>query len=334
MLHIHNGDSSANTLKRSAIPGEHVAFREALIAGPAPFGFSGEDWLKARATHLSEAYGIDLQACERDLLNQEAALSAYHDHEEVILWFEHDLYCQTHLLYLLNWFARQELGETKLSLICIGEFPGIRDFRGLGQLSSDQLASLFNSRHEVTAPEIELATAAWRAYSSPDPTAIELLLEGDTSALPFLRVALGLHLARFPSRRNGLGRIENRGLQLIHSGLNAFVQLFPRFGAVEPIYGLGDFQFWLTIKQLSNAKEPLVTMKGSNSGRALTSDKVRETYFEITGSGIAVLNGEADFVEMNGIDLWLGGVHLSAQDNLWRWDEDNQKLISGEVSRE
>ena len=36
MLHIHNGDSSADTLREAGFPGTHFAFREALTSGPTP----------------------------------------------------------------------------------------------------------------------------------------------------------------------------------------------------------------------------------------------------------------------------------------------------------
>jgi len=327
MLHIHNGESSAHTLGKSEIGGEQFAFREALIAGPTPGGLTSEDWRRVRSQHLSDAYGVDSQECERDLLLQERTLASFPDHEEIVLWFEYDLFCQVNLIYLLDWFAQRSLGKTKLSLICIGEFPGKANFRGLGELTADQLASLFDSRHEVTPAELKLATAAWKAYCSPDPTAIEKLLREDTSALPFLRNALRGHLARFPSVKNGLGRIENCGLQLIHTGLKEFVRLFPKFGDAEPVYGLGDFQFWLALKRLADAREPLLDLtKRSATNGKLDSDKVRQIAFEITEKGEAVLKGEADFVAMNGSDLWLGGVHLSEKDKLWRWDEHHQRL--------
>ena len=327
MLHIHNGESSAHTLSQSVIGGEQFAFRDALIAGPTPGGLTSEDWRRIRAQHLSDAYGVDNQECKRDLLEQEETLASFPDHEEVVLWFEHDLFCQVNLIYLLDWFSQRDLGKAKLSLICIDTFSGIQNFRGLGQLNADQLASLFGSRHEVTPAEMELAAAAWDAYCSPDPTTIETLLRSDTAALPFLRAALGCHLARFPSVRNGLGRIENCGLELIHSGLKEFGRLFQKFGDDEPVYGLGDFQFWVALKRLSDAREPLLdlTNRSATNGK-LDSDKVRQIAFEITEKGKAVLKGEADFVAMNGIDLWLGGVHLSEKDKLWRWDEHKQRL--------
>jgi hypothetical protein len=226
MLHIHNGESSAVTLSQSVVPGEQFAFRDALISGPTPAGLGSEDWRRMRAQFLSEAYGVDVRESERDLLRQVTTLASFPDHEEVVLWFEHDLFCQVNLIYLLDWFAQRDLGKTKVSLICIGEFPGKENFRGLGELNVEQLASLFESRHEITPGELQLGKSAWGAYCSADPTAIERVLRQDTSALPFLRGALLAHLARFPSFRNGLGRIEQRGLELIRAGLNEFGRLF------------------------------------------------------------------------------------------------------------
>jgi hypothetical protein len=327
MLHIHNGDSSADIARQSSLPGEHLAWREALIEGPTPAGVSGVEWRKLRAQHLSEAYGADHGETENGLRVQEERLAGYPAHDEVILWFEHDLFCQTNLIYLLNWFWERDLWNTKLSLICIGEFPGRPNFRGLGELSSEQMASLFDGRHEVSNAEKTLAGAAWQAYCSPDPTAIPTLLETNTSALPFLKPALQLHLERFPFVSNGLGRIQNRGLELIREGVRSFGELFPRFRDAEPTYGLGDAQFWNTLRRMSEAQEPLLNIKNGNaSNPKLSSENLHQMTFEITEAGDAVLNGQADFVEINGIDTWLGGVHLLGRTDLWRWDEQAQKL--------
>ena len=327
MLHIHNGDSSANMAKESSLPGEHFAWRESLVTGPTPAQISGEEWRRVRAQHLSEAYGVDLQECERELLGQEQKLSSVGEDEEVVLWFEHDLFCQTNLLYLLNWFAQQGTGNTKLSLICIGEFPGKENFRGLGELNAEQMASLFPGRQQVTTSQLKLAESAWQAYCSPDPTNIENLIRSDTSALPFLGRALQVHLRRFPSTKNGLGSIEGRGLEIIHGGRIVWIDVFRGFGDAEPDYGLGDAQFWLALQRMSGGRKPLLRIGGGNSvGGELTPDIVHNAEFELTEHGRSVLRGEADFVELNGIDLWLGGVHLTAH-NLWRWDESSKTIM-------
>src|SRR5215510_4917150 len=168
MLHIHNGDSSAGTARNANIPGEHLAWREALVCGPARGDLSEPDFLEMRAQHLSTAYAVELDRVRSDLHAQYQVLGAFRDHEEVVLWFEHDLFCQVHLIYLLNWFAQRDFGDTKLSLICIGEFPGVPSFDGLGQLNEKQLASLLPERLDVTPAQMEAGARAWQAYSSSD----------------------------------------------------------------------------------------------------------------------------------------------------------------------
>lgn len=327
MLNIHNGDSTAGTARLAPIPGAHLAFREALVAGPTPANLEPTEWRKLRAAHLSSAYGGSWEEAQRELERLEAALTSFHLHDEVVLWFEHDLFCQINLLYLLDWFAARDLGKTKLSLIFIGEFPGKPDFRGLGELNPAELASLFDSRHEISEAEMQLATAAWRAYCSPDPTALERFLENDTSAMPFLKSALFSHLERFPSLRNGLGRVEEDSLILVNQGFKKFSDLFRRFIDEDRVYGFGDSQVYLTLQQLSNVRAPLLRNGGGRMGKGgLDPEKVSQSAYEITDRGKAVLNGEADFVELNGIDSWLGGVHLT-NDHLWRWDNEKQQII-------
>lgn len=324
MLHIHNGDSTANTMREAAFPGEHFAFREALTSGPTPLGLSKDEWIELRVTHLAGEIEPEAAVIKQDLARIDATLANSFDHEEVILWFEHDLFCQINLIHLLDRFARQGVGSSRLSLICIGEFPGKPNFKGLGELTATQMASLFDTRHEVTAAEFSLAQRAWAAYCSPDPRDIERLLAEDTAALPFLRGALEQHLARFPSVSNGLGHAENKLLGFIADGNNKFGSLCPAFFNAEPAYGLGDLQIWCDLKRMAEAAHPLIELEGAAD--ATGADSQLHTVCRITETGRRVLAGQADFIQLNGIDLWLGGVHLRA-DNLWRWDEQGQALV-------
>ena len=318
MLHILNGESTEALLSQTAIGGDRFSFRDALIAGPAP-AVNGSDWRRIRATHLAEAYGVEFEKCEDGFARQQQIFESFDNHEEVTLWFESDLFCQANLLYVLDWCAQRH-PATKLSLICIGEFPGRPNFRGLGELTPPELASLFDKRSEITTGQLELAARAWQGYRSEDPRDLERLLQTDTSTLPFIDAALRLHLTRFPSDRNGLNRIESTGLELIAQGASRFVDLFSRFVAAEPNYGLGDAQFWNVLQQLKQGPSSLVKIDGKQ-------EAMSESAFTITDAGKSVLSGVADRVTLNGIDEWLGGVHLQGHANIWRWDETRAKLV-------
>jgi hypothetical protein len=322
MLHIINGDSTVGTLEKSEIQGDKFSFRDALIYGPTPAGVEDSAWLELRANHLSDFYSVELERCRNGLLEQEQVLSTLDSHDEVVLWFEHDLFCQVNLLYLLHRFARMSSAPSQTSLINVGSFPGKDNFRGLGELDVEELASLFPARTQLTKRELDLGADAWNAYCSADPTAMEGLLARDTSALPFLETAFHAHLQRFPSVSNGLGQIENRGLDLIERGLHKFNQVFPRFVVEEGVYGLGDSQFWLSLKQLARVPVPLLSFDKADS----ELEEFSSVDMEITDTGREVLKNEADYVDLNGVDCWIGGVQLSGRHQIWRWDAANQRL--------
>ena len=179
----------------------------------------------------------------------------------------------------------------------------------------------------MTDAELSLAARAWVAYCSADPKEISRLIDEDTSAMPFLGHALRLHLARYPSMRNGLGWVENTALEIISNGPIGFKSLFPTFAKEEPVYGMGDSQFSSALKRLSQAKVPPITITApSDKDPALKSNWYHDASFELTETGRAVLASERDFIETNGIDLWLGGVHLVVGE-LWRMDERKGTLI-------
>ncbi len=323
MLHIHNGDSTAGTMRDSGFPGEHIAFQEALAGGPTPAGQTPDQWRALRSIYLAGFAGEEALRVQASLAANEAMLAGAVAHDEVILWFEHDLHCQFNLLYLLHWFAQAPSRPARLSLICIDRFPGIDNFKGLGQLTARQMASLFEPRQTVSEAQLQLASRAWAAYCAPDPTGIEALLAEDTSGLPYLHDALARHLARFPSMQNGLGEIENCVLRWIANGRTSFRKLYPDFSDEDPIYGgLGDLAIWDHLKRMVEAHVPLVSIaSGASNANQIPFDAM----LALTRDGEDVLAEKADFIALNGIDQWLGGVHLTP-DHLWRWDAARRTL--------
>jgi hypothetical protein len=188
------------------------------------------------------------------------------------------------------------------------------------------MASLFDRRTLVSDEQRLLARKVWRAYGSATPETLAGLLQQDTSALPFLRAALQKHLERFPSTRNGLGIIEHRALQLMGGGRKNFSELFVAFGKAEPVFGLGDAQFWNLLKQLAEAPVPALSIAPEALGQAGLPEGLLELPIELTGFGEAVLAGKDDFIRTNGINQWLGGVHLTAE-QVWRWQAESQTLL-------
>jgi RNA polymerase sigma factor (sigma-70 family) len=323
MLHVLNGDSTREIMERSDIPGTYTVWADVLHEGPIPGDLDDEQFREVRLRYLS---AMDRWVASDEGRAQYRAwderLGSFGDYDEVVLWFEHDLFDQLILIRHLDWFARRDLGRTRLSLICVGEFPGVEGFAGLGDLSPDQLASLLGTRQRVTVRQTELGRAAWRAFTSSDPTSIERLLERDTSALPFLAGALGRFLEEYPAVGSGLPRTERQILDGLTRGITTPVDLFLDSQKLEERVFMGDATFWLRLEGLASGPRPLIRLVGQPTPAALPKSDV-----ELTGDGRRVAAGEADWIVLDGIDRWLGGVHLVGREAAWRWDVRARRLV-------
>jgi hypothetical protein len=323
MLHITNGDSAADLIQDAVFSGQILAWRDVLHEGPVPADLSLAQLSERRAEFIAaqgwgQLYEVKASFAERDL-----TLSRFREHEEIVLWFEHDLYDQLQLLQLLDWFFRHERGATRLSLICIGEYPGLHPFRGLGQLTADQMASLFPVRHALSYKELKTGHLAWQAFSAPDPTEIEKLLATNLSALPFLRHALLRHLQQFPSTTNGLARTEQQILAAVAAGHNTPSVIFRFDQAQEETVFMGDWTLWTYLKRLCEGAQPLLAVTGGAEFFLPLIDSTPEFEAQtltLTAAGRAVHAGDLDHIACNGIDRWLGGVHLHGPEAAWRWD--------------
>jgi hypothetical protein len=241
------------------------------------------------------------------------ALAAFPEHDEVVMWLDHRLSDQLILMKVLDWFSRQNLKGVKLSLICIGQYPGLVHFVGLGQLTADQLAPLVETRVPVTDAQFRLAQAAWTAFTSPDPRAIERFIEADTTPLPFIAAALRRHLEQFPSVDGGLSRTERQALSILREhGSVSGPKLFVAVQRMEEQIFMGDGSFYRMMGELSSVRHPLLQISQTPQRRL--------GEVAIAVDGIDVIEGRADHIDLNGIDRWLGGVHLKGDEAAWRWD--------------
>ncbi|MCA0756256.1 DUF1835 domain-containing protein [Paenibacillus sp. N4] len=329
MLHIVNGDSVGNKLKQGGMEGDVFVWREIYTEGPVFRRPEQPENSLARGQFLEQKLGIPLKEWLDGAEGLRRQLEELSHYDEVVLWFEHDLFDQTMLCRLLHGLAAQNLGNTKLQLLSIGEYPSIEPFHGLGQLSAEQLIGLAGTWQPVTAEQLLLGKRAWEAYTEESPGAILELLREDTSALPFLRDAFFLHLARFPSVQNGLGIVEQTTLDLLLSGVEQPLPLFRQTGDKLNLLGMGDLQYWASLRRLAQAEQPLIEIDGPFLGFHDNPEPFIRRQVTLTELGEKLARHQADWVALNGIDDWLGGVRLSGKAGVWRWDSEREKLVKG-----
>ena len=152
-LHITNGDGALYLLKKAGILGTHVAWRNALNEGPVPAGLSLEETSAVRATYLSQrAYGNPIRLIH-DFQRRDAQLRLAGDFQEVVLWFEHDLYDQLQILQALTALDELELEPGRIAVVQTDHY--------LANMTVDDILPLLPRRRTATAAIFKSARRSW-----------------------------------------------------------------------------------------------------------------------------------------------------------------------------
>ncbi|HEX4602422.1 MAG TPA: hypothetical protein VH724_00365, partial [Candidatus Angelobacter sp.] len=186
MLHITNGESVTGTFRQVRFPGIYLAWNDVLHDGPVPQTETLPELSDVRARALAGFGCGDPEKLRAGLAARDRTLEDFRKHQDVVLWFEHDLYDQLQLLQLLDWFNAQDMGATNLDLIQINSYPGVRPFYGLGQLSGTQLSRLFPMRKRVTREQKTIAAEVWHAFRAADPGTLLEFARQEFPEMPFL----------------------------------------------------------------------------------------------------------------------------------------------------
>lgn len=323
VLHVANGSATTNLIEAAAIPGRRSVWADVLYDGPVPGGLSDAELLRVRARHLSglvNATYLDevngLQRWRDEIDN----VSAY---DELILWYEHDLFDQLNLLQLLSWLKGRLPAAKAVSLIEIGTFPGRPSFKGIGELNPDDVASLLEKRAPISEERYTLSERAWTAFRHRSPYALDELHVGETSAIPFLSAAVKRFLEEFPWTTDGLSRSERRLLEIASSGPLDLWTTFVHMHEGETAYYITDLSLLSLLRELSRLNPALISIAGT----PLDEDRIPEGTVTITDRGRAILDGKLNRVATYGIDRWFGGVHLKSDGVRWRWNSATQRIV-------
>jgi hypothetical protein len=310
MLHIVNGDATAARLP-SSLPGVVAVWRDILVEGPVD-ARDIDVLAERRAPWLEHRLGIvtsDYLACGRE---QARALASVHAHDELVLWFEQDVFCVANLAHLAAWLGRTR-PSARVSLV----FPAAP----LGTMDAVALRGLFDARRPFADDARAHGEAWWSAYGAREPAADLVAVRG---GLPFLDLAWRLHLTRFPSTITGLGAVESALLQTLDDHARSFTDVFRAVAADERIrhLGMSDLQLAAYAQALADGPVPLVRIDGDHG---LTTGALRS--LAITMDGREVRAGRRDRLDLQTVDWWLGGVHLEGRRVPWRWDAVGDRLV-------
>ena len=318
-LHVTNGDIVVDLLRRAGLADGALAWADVLHEGPVPGGLDDEGLRRERAGFIAGADGADAAEVLRRFEERDRALAAGIG-GEYLLWFEADLYDQLQIAQILAGLRELGVAPGRVTLVCIGEYPGIAHFGGLGQLEPGQLPGLLDAATPLTTEALDLGAAAWAALRAPDPGGLGRIAASRSPELRFLGEAFDRLAREYPSTRDGLSLTERRILAATPADGATAGTVFTRLGEREARPYLGDLFAFRIMDRLATARVPLLELHPP--GDAVTA----ATRLRPTPAGTRVLRGETDHVALNGVDRWVGGVHLRGDRPSWRFDEGTESV--------
>lgn len=297
MIHIVNGDVVG---KRLNVEGEVIIWREMYDWGPLSHEWGITDFIGRRAAFFEEKIELPSSIFIKNSKSQLETLQQIQAQEEVVLWFEHDFYDQTMLMYVLN--ELQNRGAN-LFMVTLDSHPEVEPFLGMGQLSSEQLTELEKTKKRVTPEQVQEAVEGWRAYTSAHLSTTEKWIRESPHPLPYLKDAMIAHLDSIPCSDKGLSYVEEWVLNDLKGQMRPFYELLSSLQSQRRYDGLSDFRLSYILRQLGS----LIEVEGSLPN---FQEPEQNPCLTLSENGKHVLNGKVRRMDLIGLDTWVGGARL------------------------
>lgn len=258
LLHITNGDDLTEKLHKLEIPGDVIVWREMLCEGPTVQEVGSDEFIRIRKQFLKEKYGITEKEYEEKFLTELDKLAAINNYDEIILWFEFDLFSHMNMLAAIS-FLKQNRKSDPLYLVCSGRLKGEDKLIPLPELSVKQLQKHYDCKIPLTEEDLQMARLTWEIYCSNNPKRLTSRIK-KTSNFEYLSSCLRAHIERFPHAQSGINSLEKNVLKLIETHeITSRIQLLGYALQYQGYYGYGDIQMIRVIEKL----EPFYTEKDS-----------------------------------------------------------------------
>lgn len=319
IVHVCNGDSTADLLSLADLPGDIRVWADALDRGPV-LPVSDDEHYRVRGEYWA-AHGFGGADDRKKLADYDRGFDEAAKADELILWFEHDLFDQLALSRLLARLQRRGL-PAQLTIVSIDRHPDVPNFLGLGQLEPTQIAELWPRRAPLSRDAIDESVTAWIAFTSGDPRALPFLTKR-VKAMPFLGGAIERLLEEYPDPTSGMSRTERQLLAAIARGENSGAALMAVSHNNDPRYPITDAVLFDVLRELGRCG----FIDGAPTDGKPSEGAIKALAPTVTPLGRQALAGAIDRVHEAGIDEWHGGVHLQGKGPVWRWSSSDRKLI-------
>ena len=288
MLHITNGDSLTDKMSRLNLSGEVITWREMLCEGRTVQEVGSQEFINIRKEFLETCYDVPSSDYQMKFVSELEKLAQAKDYDEIILWFEFDLFCHINMIAAISFLFQQNI-QKPIYLVCSKRLQGEKKLQGLSQLTQKELLNHFNHKILLNEDDLELAELVWKLYCGINPLRLKPEIKKNSN-FEYLSSCLRAHIERFPNVKSGLNSLEANLLKLIVSHtITSHNQLLGYALEYQGYYGYGDIQM---LRIIDNLKSFMY---------------LDNTKYSLTEEGKMALNKSQNFYQELKDDLYYGG---------------------------
>ena len=287
-LHLVNGDDLTFLVQQLGLEGEIITWREMLCEGPCTFDVGDEQFIRLRQNFLREAYGVTQEEYRSNFLLELEKLGSIAAYDEIVLWFEFDLFSHMNMLAAIS-FLQQQNKKFPLYLLCNKKLKGEKEMAPLSELSPKSLIRHYKNRIPLTLDDIATAELIYELYCGNKPKRLISEISKSTN-FAYLSSCIRAHIERFPSTQNGLNSLENNVLRLISEHrIKSLNHLLGYALKYQGYYGYVDAQMQRVIDRLS------------------VFYTVSEEEVKLNENGMKALEGKKNFYQLLKDEEYYGG---------------------------
>lgn len=326
-LIVTNGSSGSAAISEILGPKPTViSWDDVLHDGPVPYRDLLVDMSAVRVEYMSswaeEFAGLSVEAIRESFRQRDDYIMRWFEFDEIVLWFDHDLYDQLQL-FQVGWYLDSAVD---LEVVSVSYVPYDNY---LDPVNSESMMAAFENRTRLSGSTLSVLAKYWRAYCAPEPVAFSSMLDHVVDPFPNVQPAVLRMCQEFPSVETRLTRTETQVIRILAGteGVSP-VDLFLRNRTHETRPFLGDWSFWRYLADLIDDCNPLVAIEGDVSDRFRFPDGVDDTAFKaqrlvLTPLGVDVHRGDCAWERPV---TWKGGTRL-CDENDWRWSESQRQIV-------
>lgn len=277
-----------------------------LTCGPAPATNDLIDWRSIRSRFIRSMYlnwpefSFEEFADNGLLMNAER----FRDADGVVVWCGLGLPDQLLLAWVVRLFDTFAADVSKICLVQFERLNSKHNILGVGELSPEIIRNSSPEARSLKGIEVDELRQVWNVYTSVDPVDLSMYV-GSISSLPTVHRAISCLINRYPDVRSGLGVVDE---SLLHytgaQGPKAARVIGYTMAYNESLDWVGDMELFRRLVRMSDMRSPLIFLTGNRND-------MRQCEVHLTSLGESVLARRVNNVHENGIDDWIGGVHLN-----------------------